>query len=289
MKKYGLLAAIALILVINAIVFTNVGLNRAGEPDAIITLTERELPLSSFHHAADRENSGVSLRLAWQEYPLIYEFEGYEQKYAWFDKTKLEAIGFDCSLPLNDPNAERHYGKMLPRNAYVVLEYEGKAWEAWKVRMERKLEERALEAKGDEKKEKEYVRIKKQYEQSLRSRSRLFAVDAGRDPHQLRLQYPDRSRYIIAAARVRPLFKMGRADLKKKVETRLEGTILDVLSADINVPLSKRDAVDALLKDRTRLYSRYQSDRESGPHYAVTLIYGKRYEPWVAEIKAMGQ
>src|SRR5207245_9835380 len=45
MRRAGLLSALALIVVTNAIVLAGVLSNRRGEPDAILTLTERELPL----------------------------------------------------------------------------------------------------------------------------------------------------------------------------------------------------------------------------------------------------
>ena len=47
------------------------------------------------------------------------------------NQIKLESLGYDCSVPLTDASAAQHYGKALPRKAYVVLEYGGKSWDNW--------------------------------------------------------------------------------------------------------------------------------------------------------------
>jgi len=56
MKRIGLIAALALIVLTNVIVLATVRHNRSGEPDATVTLTERELRLWS----NSKENSAVS-------------------------------------------------------------------------------------------------------------------------------------------------------------------------------------------------------------------------------------
>ena len=59
MKKYGLIAAIALIVLTNVVVLAGVAYNRSGEPDATVTLTERELNLAGSWRLEDREDSGA--------------------------------------------------------------------------------------------------------------------------------------------------------------------------------------------------------------------------------------
>ncbi len=62
MRKYGLIFAIALLVIVNIVVLAGVGRNRSGAPDAVLELTERELPMS-YRGSEDKENTGMSLRL----------------------------------------------------------------------------------------------------------------------------------------------------------------------------------------------------------------------------------
>lgn len=57
MRKYGLFCAIALLLVVNTVVFVGIASNRSGIPEETVELSERELPLA---YSSD-ENTGISL------------------------------------------------------------------------------------------------------------------------------------------------------------------------------------------------------------------------------------
>jgi hypothetical protein len=52
-----------LLVATNLVVLAGVLLNRSAEPEALMTLTERELPLPFRLH---KENSGLALRIAWR-------------------------------------------------------------------------------------------------------------------------------------------------------------------------------------------------------------------------------
>ena len=68
MKRYGIMTALLLLLVVNGIVLGGVYYNRSGIPEATLTMTERELPLAyNYRH---KENSGVTLRLNWHHVSL---------------------------------------------------------------------------------------------------------------------------------------------------------------------------------------------------------------------------
>lgn len=59
---------------------------RSGEPDAVVTLTERELHLWSHN----KENSGVTLKLELQP-----DHNKWSETSPWFDRKTLEEVGFD--------------------------------------------------------------------------------------------------------------------------------------------------------------------------------------------------
>ncbi len=292
MKKYGLLSAIGLLVLVNVIVLAGVARNRSGAPEAVMELTERELPLA-YRGSGDKENTGMSLRLNWNEYPVYSKFlhrNSRGLKYDWFDQAKLEAVGFDCSMPLTDAKAELHYDKMLPRKAYAVLEFERIAWDAWRAREEQDLSEFAERVKKGAATQKDLKEAQKEYEHELKTHSRLFAVDAGRYPDKLRQQYPDNRRYLIVPAKVRLMFTRRHNDETRKSEPpKLTGYITELLVDEIHVPKSMRAVLDALVvkgKSKPETYYPYDMNKQE-PRYKVTLTYGKRYEPWVANIQAI--
>ncbi len=101
MKRRGLLAAAALVVIANAIALVGVARNRASALQTI-DLTERELPLGY----QGEENSGIDLHLAID----------YEPGVGSFDAAELQEMGF--------PAAD------LARPVYVALEYDGPGWQA---------------------------------------------------------------------------------------------------------------------------------------------------------------
>ncbi len=295
MKKYGLFSAIALLTFVNIIVLAGVARNRAGTPEAMIELTERELPHSFYRSSADKENTGISLRLDWNQYPVYSKVLHRNKrglKYDWFDQAKLQALGFDCTVPFTDARAELYYEKMLPRKAYAVLEFEGIAWNAWQEREQQDLSEMADRVKKGTATQKELKDAREEYERELKTRSRLYAVDAGNDPAGLRQQYPDNKRYLIASALVRLTYVRQYNDDKKNNEPpKLTGYISEILVDEIHVPKAMRSVLDALTmkeKGRPEPYYSYGVNKQE-PRYKVTLYYGKRYEPWVANIQSMVQ
>lgn len=290
MRRYGMVIAIGLLMLVNAVVLGGVAYNRSGEPEAAVTLTERELPLSSYYGYADRENTGLSLRLSWSQAGSLSVFKFQQrrrQTQEWFGKAKLEAVGFDCSLPLDDRNAELHYSKMLPRKTFVVLEFEGKAWEAWQAKEQDDLAAMEQKVATGEVSKKQLESARKEYEREVRTRSRLLAVDVGNDPSALRLQYRDRRRFLILPATVRLFYhRPGDEGGDLKSPPRLEGSIGDILTDEVYVPKKHRSLLEKLLRrdgQQSGDYSPY-TERKRDPTYAVTLRVGKRYEPWIAGV-----
>ena len=110
MNLRGFLLPAALVVAADAWLLVGVARNRAGEPDAELKLTERELHLVRL----GEENTGVALRLEW-EGPKMRPLEAAP---GWFDEAKLRELGFDPG---------RRVRRFLPKEAYVAFECAGGA------------------------------------------------------------------------------------------------------------------------------------------------------------------
>lgn len=272
MKRFGLMASLALILLVNAIVIAGVSYNRSGEPDAVVMLTERELHLQK----DIKESSGVSLQIA-----LHSDYDRWSEPSPWFDRKKLEEIGFDCTSPIDAKEASRRYDRMLPRRTYVVLELEGKSWENWQAREEEKIKELEAQVVSGQEKQKKLDDKLKHHRWKLDSGSRLFTIDVGNDAAALRKRYPDRTKYIITSARVR--LRLIPRDEKTGRKAVLSGYVDLILTNAIHVPLDRQGVLGALKSDVRYFY--YDAQKEPfTPRYRVRLNYGRRYEPWLAEV-----
>lgn len=278
MKRYGFYWGLFLLITVNIVVLAKIGYNRSGTADAVVELTERELPLNSL----GRENSGVSFRIDWRQY------DGHEMK--WFDKDKLAAIGFDCGIPVEARDAERRYIRALPRQTFVVLEYEGKAWQAWQAQQMKKLGEMEAKIISGETAPRDLAKAKKRYAWELVAASRLFSIDVGNDPELLRKTYPDRTRFIITPARVRLRYICAVKENNRLVEPPvLRGIVEDILTDEVQAPRDKQGLLRSLeMNDghlRPIVYSEDTNTRPKPPRYRVVLNFGQRYEPWVAAVR----
>ncbi len=287
MARAGLPLALGLILVTNAVALGGVAMNRRGTPDAALTLTERELPPGY----VGEEDTGLSLRLDWDGRA------GGEDSDNWLDRDRLQSLGFDCSVPPDDPRAELHYGKVLPLQRYAVLEFEGESWRRWLADQEKEIE--TLRARVARHRETEQTL--KEREARLAAdrvgRSRLFLVDVGGDPADLRRLHPDRARFIVAPAVVRIDFSAGwKSPDGTDHPPRLNGQVSEILVQEIHVPLSLRPILDQLRRADEKaagpagwssLERRYGPVAIHPPRYEVILSYGRRLEPWIAEIRRL--
>jgi hypothetical protein len=123
---------------------------------------------------------------------------------------------------------------------------------------------------------------RKRFTWEKESGSRLFAVDAGNDAVELRKRYPDRKKYLITPAKVRLRLLSANKMMKKPV---LSGYVDEILTDTIHVPCDRQGVLASLKPNEHDLY--YDGRKESYvSRYTVTLNYGRRYEPWVAEVVA---
>jgi hypothetical protein len=282
MRRYGLILAAVLVLVVNAFVLIGVAYNRSGNPDSQVVLTERELRLPYYLWRSDRENTGIWLNLDWNRYEYILPEEGTHDPYAWFDKTMLQSLGFVCTLSAENPKAPDYYYRLLPRRVYAVLEIGGRAWNDWKSIQEEKLAALEEKRKAGRTPEKEYRKERGRIESILKNSPRLFVVNVAKEPESLRLRYPDRRHYIITPALAGVHLVSSSDESDNKTPKRIQGYVKEILIDRIHVPLSMRIPLETVLKDKAD-----KRGEDSRKHYEVTLRYGKRYEPWIVEIKLL--
>jgi hypothetical protein len=240
----GLYASLALVLGAGALLLAGAAWNRDAV-DTRIELTERECSLKTGNND---DNTEVTLRFVWREPDVDVPDAA-----PWLDSTGLRAVGFDVTPP--PPDQSPAYERLLPREAFLVLEMEGPAWRWWIDARQREAAQRITETKD--------AAARKLYEDALDSDrhkgSRLVAVAAGRDPRALRERFPDRSRYLILPAEI----TMSNLPFNQKYI--LHGTAA-LRSEQIPVPLSFRRALAA-------------------PHYRVTIAVGRRFEPWLDKVE----
>ena len=226
--------AASIVVAVNAVAIGGAAWNRQGEPEAVLELTERELELPP----ATAENTALALRLRWTDpgdgrgpHPGSPRPEG-----GWFDRAKLAAIGFDCSLPL-DQDHEARYRATPPRRAYAVLEYAGEAWRTI---------ERSMAAEGDDR----------------TRRSRLVVVDAGPNRATLRARWPDRHRVVIV-----PAIAVLVVERREDRSLVLRGRIAEVYPSQLNVPRPLNRVLAPL---------QVRASEPGGARYRVKVVWGRR-------------
>ncbi len=246
MKKASLIAAIALVLASNGIALIGVARNRAGEPVCAIELTERELPLPG----VNQDNTGIDLRINWSR-PLPPRPDSV------LDRAQLEKIGFDFRTPSGmQPNELA----LLPREAFVALEYQGDVWKQWLMRIEEERRQNPPDA---------LAAREPMFE------PRLFVVDASPSLEELSARYPDMGKFLIVRGVVRARVEVAKGLPIGAPEFRYTGFVAQILPAVIHVPLP-----DAAI---LRLLGPRRPGQEA--RYAVTLQFGRRLEPWVAAVR----
>jgi hypothetical protein len=276
------LLGFALLLAANIIALLGVATNRSGKPEAVIELTERELRLP---YKTNDENSGLALELKWRIIEVsadgIYDYYSNWGAPAWFNAQKLAELGFTIDES-TCPGANSKREKVrLPKDAFIVLEYEGNAYREALQRAEESLKkaEAVLKArKKDKGLQDRFKEAKEQLDAERTSASRLFAIDAGLDAGKLRERYSEGSKFIIMRGIVRLACRSGKN--KKEVV----GYISDIRVDKINVPLRYRKIFDVVLAQDTS----ERRERHS-PRYKVEVAYGSRFEPWIRGIDKLIQ
>ena len=276
-RKHTLIAGLALILLTNAVALLGVYRNRSGEPESLLTLTQRELQ-QPYGWGMDRENSGMSLRINWRVPSAEKYWPGSYSggNPVWLDQAKMASLGFDVSPAAGIQDNYRWSNRQLGKEVLLVLELDGPAHQQALQRAQQNAAEQdaKLAALPDDKAIQESA--KRAHEEAGREEqenSRLFAIDAGSDLPELRAQYPDRNRYAIVRAQVRPTFVGG--------QNKIAGYIDRISIDEINVPHEYHTAFDT----RVRLaIGRMQTSGQR--MFEASVAFGQRLEPWLVRISA---
>lgn len=273
-------AGAALILLANAVALTGVYFNRGGEPEARMTLSQRELGMP-WGWGIARDNSGLALGLNWRvsdASAVEYFYGGYGYHGGtpdWLDEQRMQALGFDTATVAEGNAGRRRFERQLPREALLVLELAGPAWQAAleRARENAARHEAARLANADSKEFAEKARRALEASKNEEAlNSRLFAIDVGLDRAALRAKYPDRSRFLILKARLRP--RLETRDRK----TRVTGYVSELAVQQINVPHALRPALEPALRQPRR------NALDPGARFEATVAVGQRLEPWIEAI-----
>jgi hypothetical protein len=261
--RKGLWIAAIVVIVSNAFTLWAARANKAGEPEAVLELTERELRLPGTREA---DNTAMALRLEWTDLEPAWRGPGTERAPAWFGAAKLASIGFDTSLPVTRENAERYRG-MAPRAVYAVLENDGEAWRRYVDGLPNQLDK-----------------------DTASTQTRLVLIDVGLDAAALRGRHPDRRRTVIVPATAGLSFVQPRS-----AEPFLKGRVNTVYPMELNVPKELRPALESLGPQSMKALARpgeAAPGRWEGelalagePRYRVTVKWGRSLEPWVEGVE----
>jgi hypothetical protein len=232
--------------------------NRAGEPEAEVRLTERELRLVPVGEG----KRWAVLRLDWNRH-----LERDRKEAGWLDGAKLASLGFDTRLPVDAKEAVGFYDWLPPRKVFLALEYDGEA-----------------AAKADS-----------ADPAGRATRSRLHAVDADLEARALRGRHPDRARVLVVRAVVSAECQ-GRWDPVTRTLSApfLRGRVDRLLVEEIHLPRGERTLLDALASGEPlpKEAGAVRGSREargtpSGdqPRYSALFRTGRRFEPWVVDVR----
>lgn len=271
MKRMRWISALMLVVSVNAVILAGVVWNRSGSPEATLVLTERELPLA-YGWVRSMENSGMALSL--QESRLARDSD-------WFDEAKLRSLGFDPDAYRSTERAQRK--RPLSRRAYVSLEFDGPAWEAALRSKEQQVAQLRADVAAGKEVEGELRSAEEELQRVRLSDSRLIAVDAALDPEVLRSRYPDRTKYLITPAELvmSPCYEAHCSE-------GASGYVRLILTGEIHVQTRYHDLLHDIIGEEAKRWRTYYYNAEPiAPRYRVKLHYGKRYEPWLAELEPL--
>ena len=296
MRRRAVVLLVALVLVSDAVILALAAWNRSGEPECVLTLTERELALPPF---AAAESTGVALTLELGDLPWftvrrVADRHGAPRRgpsYPWLDDAKLASLGFGARPAGAGATALGWYARAV-RPAYVVLEMDGAGYAAVVAARERELEEARTELAEGRTDMGRVEGLAKLLEIDRSMCSRLVAVDAGRDAGALRSRYPDRARYAVAPGLVRLV-----VERPARGQPRLEA-LVELLVGEVDVPLRQRSRIAPFLPKETaeRVLER---ERAVGgkppwpspvpPRYQVRLAFGRSHEAWIVDVSPIAE
>lgn len=248
-------AAALLVLGANVLLLALAAREHAGEPEATLVLTERELRLKPW----GEEKAWASLVLDWNRE------ESFRQKEpGWFGVAKLGELGFRTGRAPSDADAGGYYGWQPPREAWVVLE----------------LREPSRAEAGAE------------VGAEAKIRSRLHLVDAGLDARELRARHPDRSRAALVRAVVSAqLYAPWDPGTRTRGAPFIRGLVDEILPPEIQLPKEKRVLLDRLASRNgggAKGAAPAAPNEPAPPRYDAVVSFSRRGAPSVEVVRPLG-
>ncbi len=281
MKLNGkiLVAGLSIIILSNLVALGGVAYNRSGEAEALIELSEREIGLD-YRYGLEQHSTSLSLsfncRVENRQNDYSFANSHCSGQPHWLGKQKLIELGFNFE-PYDQAKGYGYNGKDLPRDVYVVLEYDGDSHRRALAAREAELA-REIALRDNNPGNKEFdERVSKAREKLVaeqRFNSRLFAIDAGLDKSELRKNYPQTDRYIIMKAAVRSAWHLENNN--RVWSGRIDGLLIE----RINVPLAYRKQFAGIESRRYRI-------PDESPRFKVSVAFGKRNEPWLVGVEPL--
>jgi len=274
-SRATLAAGAALVLLTNAMILGAAAWNRAGEPEAVLQLTERELSLPT---ERDREDTSLFLSIvpatrpprtlqlaAWRmhrELPAL--------PLAWLDRDKLRELGFDVALDPSDPRAPGRYEGPDVRAVFLALEYDGEAWASWIATREEEVAR--LRGQAD-------AETLLAFDRTMRSR--LVPIDASSDPRALRRAHPDTRRVAIVSGLVRRVLRQPAPGAPT-----LGGDVIDLVVSEVRVPREIGSQLEPLVSAPSTAQEGAVPHWPASvpPRFRAQLAFGRRLEPWLVEV-----
>ncbi|MCC7373077.1 MAG: DUF4824 family protein [Verrucomicrobiales bacterium] len=215
-----------------------------------LLLTDRELRRVDL----PGESSAVLLDLNWD---TDSNDDHPRHRPGWLDRAKLESLGFDCRVSPDAPFARQHYESQLPLRVFLVLTLV--------------VPEATTSKPGV-------------------AGNRLRIIDAGLDPAELRLRYPNTQTHALIHGTVRPEIRNENAgpppDPRIPV---LHGWLAGPQPSAIFVPapLGKQLAVLAPKRDSGAPEDSTTTNRRSPTRWTATVAWGPRFEPWIENCQGL--
>jgi hypothetical protein len=291
MRRRAVWLLIGLVVVADVAIVALAALNRSGAPECVLTLTERELSLPIYR---DEDSTGLAVTLANASMPPpVVRRTAWRRgtpprraELTWLDDARLAALGFRTDWSDSDTAAMERYAGRVARPAFVVLEQDGAAFTRFLAGREAELAQARARLVAGAVDAAEVADLEALLAIDRTMRSRLFPVDAGRDPRALRARYPDRGRYCVVPGLIRL-----ELDRPSGQEPRIRGRV-ELLLADIDVPLRLRSRLAGFLPGETadegiareRKQEKPPWPTPVQPRYLVKLAFGRSYEPWVVDV-----
>lgn len=242
----GLAAAVVLVVAANAGYLARVGFERAGEPQAVMELTARELQPE---RVWNEEDSSRALGVRWQPGERV-------------DEDELAGLGFGLEACRE--------GRTGEREVWGAFDLAGEGWSAWLEEEIERLEEDLATARTQggcciEEKEEEIARLAERA-----SRLVLVAVDADRGV--LADRYAARREVAVVPLLVSCLFDYGNDARPLPLVGGVRWKV-----GEVHVPAARRGPVDRLARWLGSEVHRGRSVGDEGsPDYVATVSFGRR-------------